>query len=193
MVELLHCHPGLLPTFPLSFPKLFKWVSKATLISTHLQHASPSPNTDRSRRTKNILSAISSLPFPTTALFSSPGDGEACTSLSQAPCPRSHAPGCSRVQHCPMAWETWHPVRRGRSIFETRDPHPDKGPIQKVSQETKISGGGPVLMLGVLLGGWSRGSMSPGSGELGPEWPGAVSQWRRHFPLHSWLSGDLNT
>lgn len=57
------------PPLALSFPKLFKRVSKAVPISTHLQHASPFPNTDRSWRTKNILSAIFSLPFPTIALL----------------------------------------------------------------------------------------------------------------------------
>lgn len=93
MVELLHCHPGLLPTFSLSFPKLFKWVSKATLISTHLQHVSPSPNTDRSQRTKNILSAIFSLPFPTIALFSSPGDGRPAPVSHRLPVPAHMPPG----------------------------------------------------------------------------------------------------
>lgn len=93
MVELLPCHPGLLPTLPLSLPKPFSWVSKATLISTHLQHASPSPNADRSWRTKNILSAIFSLPFPTIALFSSPGDGRPASASRRLPVPAHMPPG----------------------------------------------------------------------------------------------------
>lgn len=59
------------------------------------------------------------------------------TSLWQAPRPCLHALGGSRVQHCPIAWEAWHPVRGDRSIFETRDPHPDKGPIQKSPKKPK--------------------------------------------------------
>lgn len=71
-------------------------------------------------------------------------------------------------------------------MFETRDPHPDKGPIQ-LSQEIKTSGGGPVPGLGILLGGLEAEQGEPrsalcqprlhvlGMGELGPEGLGPLS------------------
>lgn len=80
-----------LPFQALSLPELFKWVPEAIPISTYLQHASPSPNTDGAQRTKNILSAIFSLLFPTIALFSPLGDGRPhrplAGSLSLLTCP----------------------------------------------------------------------------------------------------------
>lgn len=52
----------------------------------------PPLNTDRSQRTKDILSAIFSLPFPTIALFSPLGDGRPHQPLTGS-LSRSHAPG----------------------------------------------------------------------------------------------------
>lgn len=134
--------------------------------------------------------AIFSLPFPTIVVLLPLGTGSPHVS-HRLPLPPHMPPGAPAVTtaHGERGLTTFE---RGRiNFFEIRDPPPDKGPVQ-VSQEIKLSGGGPAPMPGILPALWTQvgmvatSSSSRGIGELGPE----RSVWccfyrRRRSALHA--------
>lgn len=165
-----------------------------TSLSQAVQRPFPSPllrnvpapsRTQTSHRVGYFLSSL-----PNNSFTASPGDGE----------PSRFSPAALSLLTCPLgapAFTAAHGMRglascerRTDRFSEIRDPHPEKGPVQ-VSQEIKISGGGPVPTLGVLpapgtqMGPVATSSSRRGIGELGFEQAGAASCQRRQSPLHS--------